>query len=713
MQLFQPTNITPDIRGAFGNGVQDASSISGLDITWQVNGNAPMTAFQIDIYKNDTESTLLYSTGRITDNCPFYGMGPDGAPNLFHHYITPTICIQNGITPGNTNGEYKLKITQWWSETDFVAQQSPSVFLFLYYPYFSITGVPATVTDRTVTVTATASRFIGSFGQYGFLWIRWVLEDQSGTEWFTVKDTGKIYGSPELSFSYDGLLNGETYRLTLTGETELGETIGQSRAVFSVSYDVESTGIGMEASRACDGESAVLVNWSRLVYIPAITVGSVGYGKRNVVFPSGSYLYWMLENMSTMSIEPEWAVVWKGTLNGENDNLVTLTFDDGTTAELEFVYVDGGPGGWLIFGYNGYAIGNRFFDVRDGAQATVVLTKDYIYVRANGYDGLFPSDELYPGTVLYPTDGKHGYVIQNCHVLSETPFAERTIKRVQADGPQTLEYLLILDHTPTTQEIQSRYFNDEWTPTFDAGTRFLFTKDSPLGSAGSINSQPSSFTGARLYRETVASGTLEKVADLAISVRSVLDYGALSQGGPFRYYLFLDHQSGSAVNQSRAVSNEVSPCFWNWTVLSCEEQADGSYQVVSSYLFGKNVSSGTVSNNNRPNVLNNFTPYPMVQLSPSNYKSGTLQSLIGVIDYAEGQNAYTDTPNLRDAILNLSVSTNTLFLKNRKGDLWKIRPAGEIAMETMDNTREQAQSMSFPWVEIGSTKGVAIYQIVS
>ena len=94
-------------------------------------------------------------------------------------------------------------------------------------------------------------------------------------------------------------------------------------------------------------------------------------------------------------------------------------------------------------------------------------------------------------------------------------------------------------------------------------------------------------------------------------------------------------------------------------------------------------------------------------ISPQNYQGGTLQSLIGIIENGN----YSDTIDLRDAIYALSTTTNALFLKNRKGDLLRIRPSGAITMETMDNTRVQAQTVSFPWVEVGDASNVAIYSL--
>ena len=81
MALFQPTNITPsDLNGT---GTIDASE--DMAVTWQVNGtgNTPMVAFKIDIMLNDTDSTLLYSTGQVPLSEPFYGTDSLGNPEYF------------------------------------------------------------------------------------------------------------------------------------------------------------------------------------------------------------------------------------------------------------------------------------------------------------------------------------------------------------------------------------------------------------------------------------------------------------------------------------------------------------------------------------------------------------------------------------------------------------------------------------------------------
>ena len=61
----------------------------------------------------------------------------------------------------------------------------------------------------------------------------------------------------------------------------------------------------------------------------------------------------------------------------------------------------------------------------------------------------------------------------------------------------------------------------------------------------------------------------------------------------------------------------------------------------------------------------------------------------------------------------LSVSANPMFLKNRKGDLWRVKISGAISMMTADATREQIQTASVPWVEVGPADGVSLYALES
>ena len=86
MALFMPTNITPSTLGALGNGTVDAGQ--NMTVTWQVDGQNAMTAFEVKILANTAESAQLYDSGKRTDNCPFYGRNAKGDVVVLSYTIT-------------------------------------------------------------------------------------------------------------------------------------------------------------------------------------------------------------------------------------------------------------------------------------------------------------------------------------------------------------------------------------------------------------------------------------------------------------------------------------------------------------------------------------------------------------------------------------------------------------------------------------------------
>lgn len=214
--------------------------------------------------------------------------------------------------------------------------------------------------------------------------------------------------------------------------------------------------------------------------------------------------------------------------------------------------------------------------------------------------------------------------------------------------------------------------------------------------------------GFALYRQRNAE--LVKVAETDNTVFQVYDYSAASQQGPYTYYLF---PLGTTTYTTAPVTSEtISPCWWNWTLMECAATGDANiFSVVQAFRFHYNLESGTMTNNNMPTVLQNFTQYPKIQLSPQNYKSGTLTALLGVIDWTTGQPTYIDTIAWRDALFALSVSQNPLFLKDRKGDLFRVQISAPVSATTTDATAEQMQQISAQWVEVGSAAGVGLYSL--
>lgn len=261
MALYMPTNVMPSTLGTFGGGIVDA--LSPLVVSWQVDGGSPMTAYQIDILQNTASSVLLYSTGRITENCPFYGRDETGKVVLFSHTVTTDELRASDIRNGGT---YKLLVTQWWSEADSVTQQSASVFMCRETPVLTVTDFQESVNTKKKTWNAKCVLPDAALPA-SILWVRWELA-VSGEEETPLKDTGEIC-TPQLTFTYDGLFNGTDYALRCTVQTATGQRATTGWKPFSVAYNV-TPDEGTATVCVLRKKSGVLVSWT-----PKTSDGSV------------------------------------------------------------------------------------------------------------------------------------------------------------------------------------------------------------------------------------------------------------------------------------------------------------------------------------------------------------------------------------------------------------------------------------------------------
>lgn len=208
-------------------------------------------------------------------------------------------------------------------------------------------------------------------------------------------------------------------------------------------------------------------------------------------------------------------------------------------------------------------------------------------------------------------------------------------------------------------------------------------------------------TGVAVYRQTNGQGVLEHICDLPKTAEYFMDFGACSQQ-TYQYYLY--GISATAYETESIATAEITPCFWNWTLLACSQDAKGVYHVEEEYRFGLDVASGALSNNNTPELTPNFTPYPTRQPVSTNYQSGTLTGYIGSVQSGN----YTDSIRLMQALQALSVSKLYKFLKTRKGQLIRVETAAPISMQVGDKYAAQPVKITLPWVEVGDASGAAI-----
>lgn len=383
------------------NGTGTVDITAGLDVSWRVNGDSAMTAYQIDIYQNDAASTLVYSTGQVTLYVPFWGVSYNGEVQ----YYTATIDAATLAAAGMSNGnEYKMLITQWWSTGNSVQQYTASLFITRSVPSLALTTIPNPVTSKQYSFTATYSQAQGD----GMKWVQWEISEE-GNESNPFLDTGPIYGTGELRVDYDGFLNGTTYVIRCTAESANSIDVTTGWVSFNVEYAVSSAEgnvnacmlagspcvwISWDQVEAADGYSIMRqnVNESRLTLIADVeaTTGQIrdysaesGQTYIYYVFPVGALSY-LTEPMVSPRVPVQywfWSIVEAEPIDDTGKNFSAV-------AAYNFRYGSGGVSEGNISNNNSPSVSANFtrYPTWQGT------TPNYLTGSVSGYIGTISSD---------------------------------------------------------------------------------------------------------------------------------------------------------------------------------------------------------------------------------------------------------------------------------------------------------------------------------
>lgn len=279
------------------------------------------------------------------------------------------------------------------------------------------------------------------------------------------------------------------------------------------------------------------------------------------------------------------------------------------------------------------------------------------------------------------------------------PFTLQSITKITLEGPATIRYLMI--GSPSANLIYGEY------PSSDENTKFIteFSAGSVNAKIRLIGAEP-----AALYRLGEKNPVLSPVSlSSFISSGKIKDYG-LKSARMYSYNLFFK-EAGSE-NQTYTlpvVSSSFCRQFRAYTLLEATEDPDYPtvFHVLNVWRFGCSLSVGQISNNNQPSYLENFTRYPLRQPSRQSPKSGTLTALLGTVS-AKG---YRDTAEQMERLFEASHSLNSFFLKDMKGNLYRVSISAPIVQEVNIKTKEEQVTVSIPWKEIGSTEGLDLIQL--
>ena len=203
------------------------------------------------------------------------------------------------------------------------------------------------------------------------------------------------------------------------------------------------------------------------------------------------------------------------------------------------------------------------------------------------------------------------------------------------------------------------------------------------------------------YFKTIASVDIPKEG---LDEFKLVDYSACS-GEKYQYVVF---PITAQKYQSPIYSPVINVSWDRWTLMICDEQETKENELIldRAFIFDLNIRSGAMQNNNKKTIIENFTPYPRVQSSPSCYWSGSLSGLLGYI--AADLITYVQTPKMLDDFKNLSLSTKRKFLKDRDGNLFEVELAGQVSIDNTDNLIIDLKTKSLSWVEVADATDISI-----
>lgn len=212
--------------------------------------------------------------------------------------------------------------------------------------------------------------------------------------------------------------------------------------------------------------------------------------------------------------------------------------------------------------------------------------------------------------------------------------------------------------------------------------------------------------GYSVMRRKVGETRLTKVVDVDNTIGQIRDYEAKSNES-YVYYVYPVGQVSFL--SGPMITEQVNVRFWFWTILEAVETSKNVFTAIAAHYFRMadgGVKEGAISNNNTPSIEKNFTKYPTRQGMTPNYKTGTLTGYIGTV--SEDTHEYSDTVQEVDKVMALSSSKNTLFLIDPKGHFLRIHTSGAITSQTQVEKNVMPQSVTVPWVEIGSAEGITV-----
>lgn|SRR5574344_486972 len=243
-------------------------------------------------------------------------------------------------------------------------------------------------------------------------------------------------------------------------------------------------------------------------------------------------------------------------------------------------------------------------------------------------------------------------------------------------------------------------FISKYIPVLNNNSVALITFDNGDNNDNGITYDALGYTFS-VYRESNNNNKLELAAKIAQGNLSILDFN-VSNNNTYKYYIFKEDENYSSIAN---ISNDVTTCWWNWSITGFIEDSDGNYIVDTNNIwqFNLNIETANVEQNISKTIENNFTQYPKISSAQMNYKTSSITCLLGNIR----NESYVESTSLMEAWNNFILSSDLKLMQDRKGNKFLVDIISSSS-KVADESREQYNTITFGWTELGSASGLVM-----
>lgn len=256
-------------------------------------------------------------------------------------------------------------------------------------------------------------------------------------------------------------------------------------------------------------------------------------------------------------------------------------------------------------------------------------------------------------------------------------------------------------HLETKDVTNKDIFVNNYTPSLQSNSISLLTFDDSNNVQG-VSSSALGYTFS-VYRELNNSNTLDFITSLSDGELSITDYN-IANKNLYTYYVFKEDDSVSSIAN---ISNNVETSWWNWSVtaLNKDSSKNNTYYVEDTdvWVFNLNIDSATVAQNFNKTTYLNLTKYPKISTGKTNYLTGGFTCLIGDIV----NDKYRDTAIMQSEWNEFCNDGRLKLLKDRKGNKYIVEIMSN-SIDIMDETVEQATTITVSWTQINNTDNMTI-----